>query len=417
MISRGAEAFTGARSEATRFVVRNPHEAAELMVLVRVVGPYILGLPVRETRRDDVGRDVPGVGGFAHPASIPEAVSASYRNNPGCRSDPFVAAMLGTASRRVAGPANERIAVFFPVPSALRPAIETSARPQAPSSEPDNKNNAALDKPKDQRGVSIKEEKEAVKAQEKQLERDNALSPENRVAPPETADARTTVLYERYVDVRTDMERASFTLQERGSDAGPVLTRNEQTGRDPANRALEQKLVDQTLRLDSASREFFSKPGWQREAGFQRALVLSMYATGLPLEQALKELGAMFSGRGVVDIEQLSKLANAYGLNELNTTLSETLRVPPELVAQRDAERLAQMQKLKGGRLPEEMLLQQQQAREATGKKSKRGTADDRIDSVDRDPRGGHQQQQEQEEAEELIADDEATNPGFVLKL
>lgn len=312
------------------------------------------------------------------------------------------------------------VEVFLPLPMALQPQLEIAARPVAPNADDASHNHsAALDRPPERRGVSMKPS-EARPAEKDALAqpREQLADAKNAAPRPPTADATIGRQHDGYLNARGDLQQAIARAQQPPADSRAeardvsLAPPKDHDGAPPTRegRALEptrnpERLLDQIGRLDASARDFFGRPGWQREASFQRAMLLSLFAGGMQLEAAHTQLFQLFGGRMNIDLDQLSKLAMSYGLVEtpaIAATSADAKTADPNALM-KDAQ-AALRDKAKLGRLPEEMLMQQQRPGEITGGKRKiKGTLD-RVENVD-----GERHSAADEEGDEAQHEDAAT--------
>ena len=381
-----------------------PETRAFLGILRAEIGPVRLVFVVSQ---EGSNGPAPGAEVTAHPREILDAAPVVYGRTPGWRSDEHVCRFCNHCNTR-GGDARSQVTVFMPLPAAIRPQVE-AARPQAPTAEQDTKHHAGLDRPQERRGVSMKGQSEKAQPGIKERPAERAAAP-----LPRDADASVARVHERYIDLRAELagrtqERAASEMaaltdlgaRPTSSDSAPALAPRETN--DPPKNAIEQKILEQLTRLDSAAREYFARPGWQREAAFQRAMMLALFASGTPLSVAQQELAGLFSGRMNLDLDQLGKLAQSYGLADAQAMSDAKGDPKAPADAQREAaDRAALRDKQKQGRLPEEMLLAQNAVAAATGGKKKLKGTLDRVEGVDQERRG------EEEADEEESADEEA---------
>lgn len=351
---------------------------------------------------------------------VPERLPIAYPNVPSSvlRSDPYI----GRALQQCHGRGSEPLTLFFPLPASLQPQLELSARPQAPNGdrEPTFKS-AALDRPRSAEGASIKRDAGAPPVRERP-DTAERMDPSRMAPKPANGEPALMKQHEAYSQAREQLQGAVVRAQVEHANTAPLSIEpaehslaaahpglNVRDGKQLEVTRIPERLLEQLTRLDGSARELFARPGWQREASFQRAMLLSLFAAGGTLEQAHKEIFQLFGGRMSIDLDQLTKLAVSYGLAEPASQQSlEGKQVDAAQLAREAQEKALLRDKVKTGRTPEEMLLAQQQSAAVTGGKKKLKGTLDRIEGVGAQLEDQSHAEDDEEEAQAQDEEDTA---------
>lgn len=295
---------------------------------------------------------------FAHVfASLPEESQ---------RHPMMVEARQVLQDARAAGASHVRLS--FPLPSALLK--QEGALPSGVVKDDGlGSGKHTLDVPGSARGAGIRQPHITADAQRASLH-----DPAVAMSPNRAQDAGARQQHAFYSEVRETLVQTLLSLREgeglssKTREDVPLIDGSTQQQPSPLQtKGTFDKLFSLFGNLDSAARELFDKRTMLRESAFQRVAFSSMLAGGLDGPNAMQRMQDAFGGRLAIAPELLTKLAQQASTQQ-----------------QQQAQQLAAQQAAQGkvGRLPEEMLLQQQRHEAAKGKASKPSLGYRRIDRL-----------------------------------
>lgn len=297
---------------------------------------------------------------------------------------------------RAAGATHVRLS--FPLPSALLK--QEGALPSGVVKDDGlGSGKHTLDVPGSARGAGIRQPQTTADPQRASLH-----DPAVAMSPNRAEDAGARQQHAFYSEVRGTLVQALLTLREGEgvslkprADAPLIDGSTHQLGNPVSSKGTFDKLFSLFGNLDSAARELFDKRTMLRESAFQRVAYSAMLAGGLDGPTAMQRLQDAFGGKLAIAPELLNKLAQQASTQQ-----------------QPQAQQLAAQQAAQGkvGRLPEEMLLQQQRHEAAKGKASKPSLGYRRIDRLLDDHQGDPNEAETGEhQLDDETSDEEDTAP------